>query len=248
MQGRPSVPFYDITEFRYELTLGNVFNYGRLAELQNMESGWVSTVDAVVFVDNHDSQRHTNAKLVYRKGRLYDLANVFLLAYPYGYPKLMSSYAFEDGEFSRGPPSDTTGNTKEVYNADGSLNCFGEEWICEHRRKPMANMVKFKNFVSSRNAYTVANWWTNNFQAIGFSRNNGEGSVGYVLINREGFVLEVTVYTGLPDGEYCNLLGGEWDGCGVDCGVCDGDKVHVRNGGYADMRVEPMSAIAIHLN
>lgn len=56
----------------------------------------------MVFIDNHDNQRGHGAGgsnvLTYKNGDLYNLANVFMLAWPYGYPKVMSSYAFSDSE------------------------------------------------------------------------------------------------------------------------------------------------------
>ena len=50
---------------------------------------------AVTLVDNHDTQR--DGGLTYRDGDAYRLANVWMLAQPYGYPKIMSSYAFVAG-------------------------------------------------------------------------------------------------------------------------------------------------------
>ena len=45
----------------------------------------------------------------------YDLGNVFMLAWPYGYPALMSSYAFNrESTFNTryGPPFNAGGATK----------------------------------------------------------------------------------------------------------------------------------------
>ncbi len=66
----------------------------------------------VIFIDNHDNQRgHGGGGAVFaHKGGdghnygirndlpAYRLANIFMLAYPYGYPKVMSSYTFGNGE------------------------------------------------------------------------------------------------------------------------------------------------------
>lgn len=242
-------PFHDVTEFRYEVTVGAKFaEFGQtLASLQGIGEGfgYVNSNNAVVFTDNHDSQRTSNAKLVYRKGATYDLANVFVLAYPYGYPKLMSSYYFNDGEFSRGPPSDEEGNTKEVFNNDGTMNCKENEWVCEHRRRPMSNMVKFKNFMAQEAANDVQHWWDNGFQAIAFARSAEGESVGFVVINKEDYPITERWFTGLPDIEYCDTLDGSWDICGNDCGECDGRTVTIRDG-FLETTVEPMRALAIH--
>ena len=88
-----------VTEFKYSTQLGETFRNGKLAWLRNFGEAWgfMASHQAVVFVDNHDNQRgHGGAGnvITFEDGRLYDLANVFMLAYPYGYPKVMSSYAF----------------------------------------------------------------------------------------------------------------------------------------------------------
>jgi len=82
--------------------------------------------------------------VTHKDGRLYDLANVFVLARPYGYPRIMSSYSFETGD--QGPPG-SNGNTDVIYQND-TPNCFGE-WKCEHRWRPIANMVAFRNHTLS---------------------------------------------------------------------------------------------------
>lgn len=60
-----------------------------------MESG-----DAVVFVDNHDNQRGHGAGgdsiLTYKVSKNYKMAVAFMLAHPYGVPRVMSSFAFDD--------------------------------------------------------------------------------------------------------------------------------------------------------
>lgn len=239
-------PYFDVTEFRYKAALQDIFTDDgrRLAELVDILSTTplVSTTEAVVFVDNHDTQRSTYDTLIYRAGPIYELANVFLLAFPYGYPKLMSSYDFAAGEFDRGPPEYENGDTKEVYNADGSMNCEGDEWICEHRRTPMKNMVGFKNYAHSKDAYEISNWWTNDFQAVAFSRTGPNGVVGFVIINKEDFSLgDKFYYTGLPDGVYCDVADGDFAVTG-----CSGRSVVVQDGGYIRVEVEALKALAIH--
>ena len=64
-----------------------------------MSAGFNPSDHAVVFTNNHDTQR---ASAIYYKDAPYlDLANVFMLAWPYGYPSIMSSYAFESRNGSR---------------------------------------------------------------------------------------------------------------------------------------------------
>uniref|UniRef100_A0ACD5GP69 Uncharacterized protein n=1 Tax=Desertifilum tharense IPPAS B-1220 TaxID=1781255 RepID=A0ACD5GP69_9CYAN len=80
--------------------------------------------------------------LTFKDGKLHELATIFMLAWPYGYPQIMSSYAFETD--SQSTPSDSLGNTRRIYGRSGMTNC-GREWICEHRHRAIANMVGFRN-------------------------------------------------------------------------------------------------------
>lgn len=186
----------DVTEFRYSAAIGDVFKNQRLANLSAFGESWgfLSGGDAVVFTDNHDNQRGHGAGgsnvVTYRDGELYNLANVFMLAWPYGYPKVMSSYAFSDSE--QGPPTGT------VYQ-DGSAQC-GSAWVCEHRWESIANMVGFR---ADTDGEGVNNWWDNGNNQIAFSR----GNRGFVAINREGGSLSRTFNTGLADGHYRNVAG-----------------------------------------
>jgi alpha-amylase len=115
-----------VTEFNYARTLSPKLLAGQIDQLQNFGTGMglIQSDKAVVFIDNHDTQRG-EAKLTYKNGPLYTLANVFMLAHPYGYPKVMSSYAFSDHD--AGPPS-------SAVHSGSSLNCDKGQWVCEHRR------------------------------------------------------------------------------------------------------------------
>lgn len=53
------------------------------------------TEDALVFVDNHDNQRSGNNDiLTYKSRERYFRAVAFMLAHPYGWPRVMSSFEF----------------------------------------------------------------------------------------------------------------------------------------------------------
>ena len=95
--------------------------------------GLMSSDKAVVFIDNHDTQRG-EAKLTYKNGDSYQLANISMLAY--GYPKMMSSSYFDTHD--QGPPG-------QPVHGGGGLNCFGgKPWVCEHRWMPIANMARWR--------------------------------------------------------------------------------------------------------
>ena len=59
------------------------------------------SADALVFVDNHDNQRGHGVGgdtiLTFRESKLYKMAQAFTLAWPYGRPRIMSSY-YWDGQ------------------------------------------------------------------------------------------------------------------------------------------------------
>src|SRR5204863_444085 len=75
--------------------------------------GLIPSDKAVVFLQNHDTQH--NCGISYRNGGVFRIANVWMLAQPYGYPSILSSYAFDcpTGN-SMGPPSDANGWTLNV--------------------------------------------------------------------------------------------------------------------------------------
>lgn len=209
-----------VTEFKYGTDLAANFN-GQIKNLKTLGPSWglQASDKAVVFVDNHDRERGHGGggNLTYKEGTKYNLANVFMLAYPYGYPKVMSGYKFTDTD--AGPPA-------------GATNCSNSEWVCQHRWGNIANMVEFRNFTVG--AWSVNNWWDNGANQIAFSR----GDKGFVVINNESYALSQTLYTGLPAGNYCNVLAG--------ADKCSGDVISVAANGYATFNVPANAAAAIH--
>lgn len=223
-----------VTEFKYTTKLGDTFKAGKLAWLSNFGEAWgmMPSHQAVVFVDNHDNQRgHGGAGNVvtYQDGKLYDLANVFMLAYPYGYPKVMSSYDYHHDTDAGGPGYSVHDN--------GNLNCFSSGWQCEHRWSMIHGAVDFRNNVNDD--WTVNNWWDNGNNQIAFSR----GSAGFVAINRDGYDLNQGLQTGLSEGSYCDVLSGE---ISSDKTSCSGRVVNVNSNGTASVSLPSMDAIAIH--
>lgn len=222
-----------VTEFKYSVQLGNVFKTGRLASLSNFGEAWgfLPSSQAVVFVDNHDNQRgHGGAGNVvtYKDGRLYDLANVFMLAYPYGYTQVMSSYQFTDPD--QGPPG------SRVHN-NGSLNCFGSDWKCEHRWSYIAGAVQFRN--NTVEEWRTTNWWDNGNNQIAF----GRGSLGFVAINKESYALNQSLATSMAPGQYCNVLKGRLS---ADKTSCSGEVITVGGDGRIQANVASWDAFAIH--
>ncbi|GAA3788987.1 carbohydrate-binding module family 20 domain-containing protein [Streptomyces coacervatus] len=176
----------DVQEFRYAYDLKRVFNNEKLAYLTNFGEGWgyMSSSVAGVFVDNHDTERN-GSTLNYKDGANYTLANVFMLAYPYGAPDINSGYEWSDAD--AGPPNGGTVNA-----------CWQDGWKCQHAWPEIIRMVAFRNATRGQ---SVTNWWDNGNNAIGF----GRGSKGYVAINHESSSLTRTYQTSLPAGTYCNV-------------------------------------------
>lgn len=235
-----------VTEFKHCKELGDVIrknNGQKLRYLRNWgpEWGMIPGLDAVVFTDNHDNQRGHgaggfNSILTFFEDRQYKIANSFMLAWPYGFVKVMSSYRWqrqiendEDKNDWIGPPSDPPGVTKPVQ-------CFGE-WVCEHRWRQISNMVKFHNAAVGA---TVENWWNNNDNAIAFSR----GNKAFIVINNEDFTVEETFQTGLPAGDYCDVISSQ-----TNRPPCSGRTIKVNNDGTARIRVENNAdpVVAIHV-
>jgi alpha-amylase len=176
----------DVDEFRYGTSLKSTFNGGKLADLSQFGTAWgfVQSDKARSFVDNWDTERN-GSTLNQTYGSTYTLANVFMLAWPYGSPNVFSGYSF--GSTDDGAPDGGTVNA-----------CYAEGWRCQHAWPQIANMVGFRNAVAGT---SVANWWSNGGNTIAFSR----GEKGFVAINRETFAVTQTFQTSLPAGRYCDL-------------------------------------------
>ncbi|GLS25745.1 carbohydrate-binding module family 20 domain-containing protein [Marinibactrum halimedae] len=218
----------DVTEFNFTDTMGHYFK-GRapLREISNIGSwgGWISSADALVFVANHDNQRQkTNDIITHKDGfALNNLAHVFMLGWPYGYPRVMSSYDWNDHD--QGPPS------------AGASSC-GNGWLCEHRERKIANMVAFRNNTSG--AFRVTDYWDNGNSQMAW----GRGGLGFVAINREGGSLNRTFRTGMAAGTYCDIIHADFN---YDTGECTGATVTVDGSGNASLSVGSFDAVAFHV-
>ncbi|MFD6988762.1 carbohydrate-binding module family 20 domain-containing protein [Streptomyces sp. NPDC059943] len=179
----------DVQEFRYGRGLKQVFLGENLAYLKNFGEGWgfMESGRSAVFVDNHDTERGGDT-LNYKNGAAYTLANVFMLAYPYGSPDVHSGYEFSDHD--AGPPNGGTVNA-----------CYTGGWKCQHDWREISSMVGFRNAARGQ---AVTDWWDNGGDQIAF----GRGSKAYVAINYTGSSLSRTFQTSLPAGGYCDVQSG----------------------------------------
>lgn len=228
-----------VTEFRYAAELARVFRHGELGWLERFgeSRGMLPSQHAVVFSDNHDNQRGHGGGghvVTYGDGRLYELANLFMLAWPYGQPRLMSSYRFHGPD--EGPPLGPGGRSMRVHPEGDGSRCR-EPWVCEHRWAPMRGGVGLRQVAG---AAPVARWWSEGRDRVAFAR---EGRA-YVVLNRSHHALHRRFQTTLPPGTYCDVARG---GLRPDGAGCTGDAVAVDAGGWADIGVIPMDARAFHL-
>src|SRR5882762_5800335 len=162
--------------------------------------GLMPSNKATVFLQKHDTQH--DCGISYRDGNTFRLANVWMLAQPYGYPSILSSYAFTcPAGNAMGPPSDASGWTTAVTCASSFETATVGQWVCEHRDLSMLRMVGFRKVVAGTD---VNHWWDDGANAIAFSR----GDKGFVAINGSNPALAVTVATGMAPGNYTDILTG----------------------------------------
>jgi len=230
-----------ITEFKYSWHLTEHFSSvhrgareRRLAQLRTLGPSWglLPSERATVFVDNHDNQRQEN--LHFADGVAYVLANVFMLAWPYGEPVVMSGYVFDRGTsagIQQGPPSDARGRTRGPW--DGGRfdadRCgrAPEQWVAEHRWPDIAAMVAFRRAVGDE---PVTCWWDDGHDRIAF----GRGNKGFVAFNLTSQPMTQSLQTGLAPGCYQNVVGMR-------------EQVTVDERGVIQAVVPPMSALTLHV-
>jgi alpha-amylase len=219
-----------VTDFKYGTDIAQKFRgdfNGNLSQLRTLGETWdlVPSDKAVVFIDNHDRERGHGGggNLTYKDGARYNLANVFMLAFPYGYPKVMSGYKFTDGD--AGPPS--------------GGGCANDDWVCQHRWGNIANMVAYRKAVvgscPTGGDSKVDHWWSNGANQIAF----GCADKGFVVIDNQQDGLEQRLRTGLPAGRYCNILSRD--------NPCGGEIITVDDQGFAEFNVRGMNASALYV-
>lgn len=230
-----------ISEVRYGRNLGEQVRHGQLKNLVLFGEAWglVPSHKAIVFTDNHRTQRSRDRNIVTFNapndgGASYRLANVFMLAWPYGTPKVMSSYNWAQ------TPGPWAAPLADGHSQPLPVTC-GDGWICEHRWPAIASMVEFRNVTQA--APTVDHWWDNGNSQIAFAR----GERGFVVINHEPTELQETLMTGLPAGQYCNILSESAEATPPETAPADCPTITINPDGTAEFKVPPHQAIALHI-
>ncbi|XP_067950583.1 alpha-amylase B-like [Watersipora subatra] len=192
-----------------------------LNNLSNVQS-WMmlSNEDALVFVDNHNKQREApgdGQSITFKKSREYKMATAFMLSWPYGVPRIMSSYDFTNDW--AGPP----------HTSPNQAGLCGNGWICEHRWRQITNMVEWRNQAGNT---PVENWWSNGNNQIAYSR----GSVAFIAFNNYDGIMQTSVTTGLPAGHYCDIISGD-----LLNGKCTGMTITVESDSKAKLFIDGSS-------
>ena len=227
-----------ITPEQY-LDSGQVFEFGFARDLKSMvesatlnqvmtfgeEFGYLTSSDAIVFVDNHDTERNGET-LSQADGDAYLLANAFLLAQPYGTPVLYSGYAFESTD--AGPMQDADGHSLvgtvlEVECASGAPPFNPTEWTCSNRWPEVRGMLAWRSAVGNA---PVTDEWSDSY---GYAF--GRGDYGFIVLNAGAESLESTFETSLAPGTYVDAI--------------SGDDVVVAGDGTFTATVPSMTALAI---
>ncbi len=184
---------------------------------------------------------------------MYDLANIFMLASPYGQmAQVQSGYRFTDENAAPAGCAVPSGSSATVCTSafiggvaqvptSRTTPTSGFDFI--HRWTDIANMVGFNiaTHGTSMNTWTVG---TNN--QIAFSRApssaitsgtvNAGASLGFVALNNDTSSWNTTFATGLPAGTYCNVVNGTLNGP-LPGGTCTADVVVVDANGNAAVTV-----------
>ncbi len=247
----------DITDFQYGYRLTDAFSGRNGVTLNALSAPVIGTLPSdksVVFVDNHDNQRGDN---LYYATAGFELAVLFMLAHPQGYPSVMSSFGFDkasQGGRDAGPPAAGVGITQSTFAPDGASRCsvaLGSaqvgQWICEHRRPAIANMVAFRRATVgapfSNCGRTTAVLSTDPNQ-VAFCRDGA----GFVAFNRTSTSVTAMLPTLLAAGNYCDVVGFEFVLAGNGRAVtCSGAAIVVNGSGSATITVPAMGAVALHV-
>jgi alpha-amylase len=191
----------------------------------------------IAMVTNHDTERDKST-LSYKSKVKFELANMFMLAIPYGKPMIYSGYAFSDRD--AGPKELTNGKTADpVCPAKPAALTVGTvaagNFVCSHRWAGITGMIQWRDSVGTEKPaafYSQGN-------AYGFSR----GKLGFVLFNTGPTKFVKSVKTTLPAGNYCNVAITGRQGSKVACTASA--RVVVAKDGTAKLNLGAWSAVAI---
>lgn len=218
------------------LSLSTLFDTIPINPSRPNPRGMFASFNSTVFVSNHDTERHGES-LTQQDGKRFNIANIFMLSYPYGQPQLQSGFKLN----FNGDPNATPVPNGKIYDSNGVANF--SNWDQQHRWREIANMVGWRN--QTQGNWQVDDWTTDGADRIAFHR----GDQGFIAINRDdNNSWSATFKSGMAPGKYCNVINGLLS---QDKKSCSGDIVIVNNDKTISATVPSMAqagipAIAIH--
>lgn len=228
-----------LNEFQFPYAMKALFrnenglNLSQVRTVMGTPGNWggtwnfVDSSKATVFVNNWDTERDGSSLNASNKTgaindangtKRYDLANIFMLAWPYGHAQVHSGFLFTN--------KDQTGPTASPYDANGNP-LINQSWDFIHRWSNIANMVKFRSYVAGTG---VDNFVAGNGNQIAFNR----GAKGFVAINNDGATWNVNFNTLLPAGTYCNVVQGVANAAKT---ACSGGTINVSSTGAVSLSI-----------
>lgn len=244
-----------LNEFKYAYAMKAMFrneNGNSISQIRNIMGtlgnwggtwGFLSASNHTVFVNNWDTERNGESLNTANKSgaindtngtKRYDLANILMLAWPYGEAQIHSGFNFtnRDADAPTASPYDASGNPK-----------INQDWDFVHRWGGIANMVAFRTVTSGQG---IDYFVTGTANQVAFAR----GSKGFVAINNEYSAWNATFQTLLSAGTYCNVVQGVLNANKTDC---TGGKVVVGADGKVTLSIAAnggatVPAVALHIN
>ena len=244
-----------INEFKFTYAMRETFrgtNGNQLSQIRTYMGtpgnwggtwGFLDSAQATVFVNNWDTERgsdslnasnYTGITNDTQGSKRYDLANIFMLAWPYGHAQVHSGFRFTN--------KDQTSPSASPFDANGNPQ-INVNWDFIHRWGNISNMVKFRSTTSGQG---VSNFTSGTVNQIAFSR----GNKGFLAINNEFSAWNATLQTGLSAGSYCNVIQGQLNAAQTGC---SGGTVVVNGSGLVTLSIpanggSAVPAVAIHIN
>lgn len=224
-----------VYEFAWGENVVGMVESGSIRSFADLGStGMLASEDAVIFVDNHDTERNGQT-LNATDGATYLLANVLMLGGPYGTPVVYSGYAFSDRD--AGPQQDQHGAVLDATcptRVGAGLEQPDGEWVCTHAWPAVAGMVGFHNATFGE---PLTDRWDDARQ-IAF----GRGEAGFLVVNKDDEPYAGTWTTSLPPGRYCDVISGP-----PADGECAGEVLEIADDGTLTAVVPAASALALHV-
>jgi len=244
-----------LNEFQYTFAMKSMFrnegtSISQVRSIMGSPGNWggswgfIPTDKASVFVNNWDTERNASSLVASdfiaghvndtQGNKRYDLANIFMLAWPYGHAQLHSGYRFSNHD--QAPPS------ASPFDASGNP-LINQSWDFIHRWSNISNMVKFRSTVAG----TGVDWFVQgNANQIAFAR----GAKGFVAINNDSAGWNASLQTMLPAGTYCNVVVGLLNATGTGC---TGASLTVGSNGIVTVSIAGNNgastpAVALHIN